>query len=60
MLAMNFFIGLEIVILLPGDSYIVLHTKQAAGGKLLHDIHFWQGKESTQVSHAFIKCIIIL
>ncbi|CAL8465101.1 g4636 [Coccomyxa elongata] len=31
-----------------GDSYIILHTKQAAGGKLLHDIHFWQGKESTQ------------
>ncbi|EIE20445.1 actin depolymerizing protein [Coccomyxa subellipsoidea C-169] len=31
-----------------GDSYIILNTKQAGGGKVSHDIHFWQGKESSQ------------
>jgi hypothetical protein len=37
----------------PGDSYVILHTQKAAGGQLSHDIHFWQGKESSQVLIAF-------
>lgn len=32
-----------------GDSYIILHTrKDPQGNKLLHDIHFWLGKSTTQ------------
>ncbi|KAI8781962.1 gelsolin protein 2 [Biomphalaria glabrata] len=32
-----------------GDSYIVLNTyKEQGGDQLLHDVHFWIGKESTQ------------
>lgn len=34
-----------------GDSYLVLHSYKKAGasdGALLHDIHFWQGSQSTQ------------
>jgi len=31
-----------------GDSYIVLHTTEdPESGKLLHDIHFWLGQETT-------------
>ena len=35
-----------------GDSYLVLHSYKKVGasdGALLHDIHFWQGSQSTQV-----------
>eukprot|EP00916_Digyalum_oweni_P011234 GHVL01018740.1.p1 GENE.GHVL01018740.1~~GHVL01018740.1.p1 ORF type:complete len:376 (-),score=23.68 GHVL01018740.1:986-2113(-) len=32
-----------------GDSYIILNTyKEAESDKLLYDVHFWIGKESTQ------------
>jgi hypothetical protein len=32
-----------------GDSYIVLHTYKVPGNqKLMWNIHFWLGKESTQ------------
>ncbi|XP_025106975.1 gelsolin-like protein 2 [Pomacea canaliculata] len=32
-----------------GDSYIILNTyKDEQGDKLLYDVHFWIGKESTQ------------
>ncbi|KAG9321770.1 hypothetical protein KVV02_005689 [Mortierella alpina] len=32
-----------------GDSYVILKTSQKKGSKaLLHDIHFWLGKETTQ------------
>jgi len=32
-----------------GDSYIILNTYEEEGGsELLHDVHFWIGKESTQ------------
>lgn len=32
-----------------GDSYIILNTyKEEGGDELLHDLHFWIGKESTQ------------
>lgn len=32
-----------------GDSYIILYTYQKPGGEaLLHDIHFWLGKETSQ------------
>lgn len=32
-----------------GDSYIILNTyKEEGGEELLHDLHFWIGKESTQ------------
>mmetsp|Transcript_391 Transcript_391/g.1038 ORF Transcript_391/g.1038 Transcript_391/m.1038 type:complete len:374 (+) Transcript_391:53-1174(+) len=32
-----------------GDSYIVMNTRKSdEGPKLLHDIHFWLGKETTQ------------
>jgi len=31
-----------------GDSYIILNTYKDEGDKLLYDVHFWMGKESTQ------------
>jgi len=35
-----------------GDSYIVMKTYSKNGPKLLHDIHFWIGKESSQDEYA--------
>jgi len=31
-----------------GDSYIILHTYKGGGDKLLHDLHFWLGAETSQ------------
>ncbi|ONK78389.1 uncharacterized protein A4U43_C02F18270 [Asparagus officinalis] len=35
-----------------GDSYIVLQTSAGRGGAYLYDIHFWLGKETSQVPFA--------
>jgi hypothetical protein len=32
-----------------GDTYIVLQTTQNKGGAYLFDIHFWIGKDTSQV-----------
>eukprot|EP00033_Pygsuia_biforma_P000337 GCRY01000410.1.p1 GENE.GCRY01000410.1~~GCRY01000410.1.p1 ORF type:complete len:799 (+),score=281.68 GCRY01000410.1:122-2518(+) len=41
-----------------GDSYILLHTKKQ-GTALVHDIHFWLGKESTkdEIGAAALKTV---
>lgn len=31
-----------------GDSYIILHTKQAKSGRLEWNIHFWLGRDTSQ------------
>jgi len=31
-----------------GDSYLILHTSKAASGKLVFNLHFWIGSESSQ------------
>lgn len=36
-----------------GDSYIILQTTQGKGGAYLYDIHFWIGKDTSQVSLHF-------
>ncbi|KAH1194677.1 Villin-2 [Glycine max] len=36
-----------------GDSYIILQTTQGKGGAYLYDIHFWIGKDTSQVSLDF-------
>ncbi|URE45113.1 Villin headpiece domain [Musa troglodytarum] len=35
-----------------GDTYIILQTTSGKGGAYLYDIHFWIGKESSQVPFA--------